>query len=545
MNLKSGLLVLFLAVPLSALLISCGQKNARVEVDWHPSSGQVSNKTATTVSHYAAARFADQVSFGATPQLVAEIEQKGFSKWIDDQFALPVSKIDPSPAKVYDDQDRVKAQEVGNYTSNQIYSAMLSSPDQLRHRVSLAMSQFVVVSRGKIQEYGTMLYANFLQEHALGNYGTFIRALSVNPPMGGYLDNISNRPTSSECLGCAPNENYARELMQLFTLGVVKLNLDGTTVRDAKNKPVETYSQEDVEQLAAALTGWTWATHSPKYDYGRFDGALVPETWEPLHDRREKKILGTTLPAGKEAAAELESISAILMAHQNIAPFVSLRLIQHLVTSNPTPAYIARIATVFRNNGQGVTGDMKAVVKAILLDVEARAGDQIGADTSRFGKMREPLLWYTGLLRGLGCSKPLRWRDGGVTMGTQQAFNPNSVFSFYAPTDRAPGSNLLSPEQKLLNTPEFSDRFGGFDVRFAPNTTASGCQVNPFGQAFNESPQALVNLINARYFRGAMPPTLRQNLIELAPTVWGEDSNGKALALLLYALATPYYGVIR
>lgn len=544
MKLNSCLYSFILIVPLT-LLVSCGQKPTGVESDPHPSSGQVSNKTATTVSHYAAARFADQVSFGATPELVAEIEQKGFSKWIDDQFALPVSKIDPSPAKVYDDQDKVKAQEVGNYTTEQVYIAMLSSPDQLRHRVSWAMSQFVVVSRGKIQDYAAMLYANFLQDHALGNYGTFIRALSINPPMGAYLDNVSNRPTSNECLGCAPNENYARELMQLFTLGVVKLNLDGTTVRDAKNKPVETYSQEDVEQLAAALTGWKMAD-SPKYDYSRFAGTLTPETWPPLHDRREKKILGKTLPAGKEAVEELESISAILMEHQNIAPFVSLRLIQHLVTSNPTPAYISRIATVFRNNGSGVTGDMKAVVKAILLDVEARAGDQIGADTTRFGKMREPLLWYTGLLRGLGCTKPLHWRDGGVSIsGSQQALNPNSVFSFYAPTDRAPGSNLLSPEQKLLNTPEFSDRFGGFDLKFAPNTAASGCQVNPFGLAYNESPQALVNLINERYFRGAMPPTLRQNLIDLAPTVWGEDSNGKALSLLLYALATPYYGVMK
>lgn len=547
MKFKSGLRALSLTLPLIGLLISCGEKSTNIEGDPHPSSGQVSNKTATTVSHYAAARFADQVSFGATPELVAEIEQKGFAKWIDDQFALPVSKIDPSPAKIINDQDVEAKKIVENYTRDQIYTAMISSPDQLRHRVSWALSQFVPVSLGKIQWYGTMLYGNFLQDHALGNYGSFIRALSINPPMGAYLDNISNRPTSSECLGCTPNENYARELMQLFTLGVVKLNLDGTTVRDSKNQPVETYSQQDVEQLAAALTGWRM-TDAPKYDYSGFAGTLTRETWPPAHDRREKKILGTTLPAGKEADVELESISAVLMAHQNIAPFVSLRLIQHLVTSNPTPAYIARIATVFRNNGSGVVGDMKAVVKAILLDSEARTGDQLSADTTRFGKMREPLLWYTGLLRGLNCTKPLLNGAGDVAVpGTQRALDPNSVFSFYAATDRAPGSNLLAPEQKLLNTPEFSQRFSSFswELHFSSASSVSTCQIDQFGQAFNVSPQALVNLINERYFRGAMPPTLRQNLIDLAPTVWGESANGKAVAVLGYALATPYYGVIK
>ena len=542
MKRKSKLLILILAIPLSCSLQSCGQKDVASE-DTHGSSGQVRNKPAATVSHYAAARFADQVSFGATPALVAEIEQKGFVQWIDDQFALPVSKIDASPAKVYDDQDRIKTNAVIIYTTDQLYIAMLASPDQLRHRVSWAMSQFVTISLGKVQQYGTMLYANFLQDHAFGNYGSFIRALSVNPPMGVYLDNIQNRPTSSECLGCAPNENYARELMQLFTLGVIKLNADGSTVRDAQNKPVETYTQEDVEQLAAALTGWSMAT-APKFDYGRFDGVLLREPWTAAHDRKAKKILGTTLPAGNEADVELDSVVTILMAHQNIAPFISLRLIQHLVTSDPTPAYIARISAVFRNNGKGVVGDMKAVVKAILLDAEARAGDQIGAGTTRFGKMREPILWYTAFLRGLGCTKPLHFREGGVFVPlSQRAFEPISVFSFYAPTDRAPGSNLLAPEQKLLNAPEFSSRIGGYDWTVPSN--AIDCPLDEIGRAYSESPQAILNLISERYFRGAMPPTLRQTLIELAPTIYGTDPNHKAKTLLTYALTTPYFGVIR
>jgi len=144
---------------------------------------------------------------------------------------------------------------------------------------------------------------------------------------------------------------------------------------------------------------------------------------------------------------------------------------------------------------------MKAVVKAILLDPEARKGDQIGADSTQFGKMREPVLWYTAYLRGLNCQKVLHWPNGDTTTPSQNVYSPNSVFSFYAPTDRAPGSNLLAPEQKLLNTSEFSSRFGGFDISSTLNTANSGCQLDTFGNAFANSPQTLVNLISEKYFQ--------------------------------------------
>jgi uncharacterized protein (DUF1800 family) len=528
-------------------LAGCSQQPDSGSQPLLASTGQVANKPSAAVSHYAATRFAEQATFGPTPELVAELEKKGFAQWIDEQFALPASKFDTAPIRVYNSEIPAEGRRAGDYFASQLYPVLIGSADQLRRRVSWSISQFVPTSSNKLTPYPALVYANFLQDQAFGNYGDFIRALTTNPPMGLYLDNLQNRPVSPQCIGCAPNENYARELMQLFTLGVVKLNMDGSTVRDAKGAPVETYTQEDVSQLARALTGWSMAEAPSRWDWSNRDGVLFPDPWDLAHDYGEKKVLGTTFPAGKGAADELETIVTMLMAHQNIAPFVSLRLIQHLVTSNPTPAYIGRIAAVFRDNGKGFAGDLKAVVKAILLDPEARKGDVIGADTATFGKLREPVLWYTSLLRGLGCTQALKW-DNSTDLATpyqQTPYNPSSVFSFYAPTDRAPGSNLLAPEQKLINADSLSMRMGGFNVGSSSAATAAGCKIDAFGQALAASPQLYVNLVNERFFRGAMAPTLRQNLIDLAPTVWGENFNMKAMNLLAYALSSPYYGVMR
>jgi uncharacterized protein (DUF1800 family) len=535
-----------LAVAALAVLSACSRSGGEQPAELHASLGQVKPAAAAPVSRYAAARFADQVSFGATPALVAEIESKGFAKWIDDQFAMPVSQIDTAPIAVYDSNIPALGEKAWRYAGSQHYAVMLSAPDQLRRRVSWSLSQFVTASAAKIEPYGGLAYANFLQRHAFSNYGDLIREVTINPSMAVYLDNLENRPTSTQCPWCAPNENYARELMQLFTLGVVKLAPDGTVLRDAASRPLETYTQKDVEELARALTGWRIEGNQDRTDYRRYDGVVVPDSWPPAHDRGAKTVLGKAFPAGAEAPQELNTIVALLMGHQNIAPFVSLRLIQHLVTSDPTPAYLARVAAVFRNNGQGVAGDMKAVIKALLLDPEARRGDQLGVDSPAFGKMREPVLWYTSVLRGLSCTGLLHWPNSQDFMspGSQNPFNASSVFSFYLPTDRAPGSNLLAPEQRLMNAQDFSFRMGN-SIGVAATRSDSGCVVSPFGQAFARSPQAFVDLVSERYFRGAMPATLRQNLIALAPEQGGNTPDEKAVALMLYALASPYYGVIK
>jgi uncharacterized protein (DUF1800 family) len=543
-----------LRVVLPALLAACGQHGG--------SSAPPAVTLASTsqgapavgqVTRFAAARFADQVSFGATPELVAAIEQQGFEPWIDAQFALPVVHLNAEPNRRYGISEAENRRAI-IYSDSQIVGAMLHYPDQLRQRVSWALAQYIPVNADRVLQFGTMVYANFLQDHAFGNYATLLRDLGTNPPMGVFLDNLSNRPKSDECPWCAPNENYSRELLQLFTLGVVKLNPDGSTQRDAAGRPLETYDQADVEALTRAMTGWQVAVQSPQYDYSSLEGVLVPDSWNGAHDRGEKRLLGATLPAGNDAPAELDAVVQVLMQHQNIAPFVALRLIQHLVTSNPTPAYVARVGAVFRNNGSGVAGDMKAVVKAILLDTEARRGDVQGADTLTFGKMREPILWYTGLLRGLGCSMPIKTAPDPAT-GTsmyalpdiQHPYAPPSVFSFYLPTDRAPGSNLLAPEQRLLTSGELALRLAGYYASRRESAFAdAGCKLDAFGQALSDSPRNFIDLVSARYFGGAIPYTLRQNLIDMAAVLPPDGTpSGNALLLLSFALSTPYYAAMQ
>lgn len=529
-----------------AAVAGCNPQQTTAQPAFHAAQGQVAPARGAAVSRYAAARFADQATFGATPALVAEIERLGLEKWIDAQFALPVSTIDASPIARYDSQIPEQSQKAWDYANRRLWEPMLSAPDQLRRRVSWALSQYVTTSMNKIEPYGSLAYANFLQRQAFGNYRELIRAVTTNPSMGIYLDNLQNRPTSTECPWCAPNENYARELMQLFTLGVARMNPDGTLQRDSTGRPIETYSQKDVEELARVLTGWMIDGNFDRTDFRRYDGELKPDPWSAAHDRASKVVLGKTFAAGVGAAQELDAAAALLMDHPNIAPFVSLRLIQHLVTSDPTPAYLGRVAAVFRNNGQGVAGDMKAVIKAILLDPEARRGDQMGIDSAAFGKMREPVLWYTGLLRGLSCKVVLNWPGGEymMTPNIQRPFDPSSVFSYYMPTDRAPGSNLLAPEQRLLTAEELAFRLNGAFPE-AIRSAAGNCDATPFGRALNTSPQAFADLVSERFFRGAMPAVLRQNLVDLAPDAHGNSPDDKAVSLLLFALATPYYGVIR
>ncbi|MBK9236497.1 MAG: DUF1800 family protein [Rhodoferax sp.] len=399
------------------------------------------------MSAYAAARAADQVSFGATPALVAQMQQMGLEAWIDQQLALPPSIIS-APRYVIDyvRNDPQAESKARRFAPDSFYTLAMIGPDQLRLRVNWAMQQFVPAAS---DAYPIVEYFNMFQRNALGNYGTFLRELSVDPAMGAFLSNNQNRPRSTQCPDCAPNENWARELMQLFSIGVVQLNTDGTIKRDAKDKPMETYTQKDVEELARAFTGWRLAQTTPPPPDTNWQNApnpMEPDPWEFARDSGAKTVLGTRFAAGQSARQDLETAISMLMAHPNIAPFVSLRLIQHLVTSNPSPQYLGRVASVFRNNGQGVVGDMKATVKAVLLDPEARRGDVPGTDRAGFGKLREPVLFITAAMRGLGCRTALKWNDGNSfgTRGQSPLQPPKRVQLLLADRPR-PWQQLTGP----------------------------------------------------------------------------------------------------
>jgi uncharacterized protein (DUF1800 family) len=522
------------------------------------STGQVAPAgAAAKVSYYAASRFAEQATFGPTPAVIADIQAKGFSAWIDGQLKLAPSVIDLKPYLSYPDP---APDSEGQRYQAEFPRLATSAPDQLRVRVTWSLSQFIVVSSRKVDRIGMLYWMNLLQGKGLGGYGDLLYAVSRSPEMGVFLDNSQNRPKSAECPHCAPNENYARELMQLFSLGVFKLNADGTPVKDAQGRLVETYTQRDVEQLAAILTGWQFEPeppNRPNRNWANYGKPMVPSTWPPERDSGAKLLLGKNFPAGQSQDKDLRDAIALLMAHPNIAPFVATRMIQHLVKSNPTPAYVGRIAAKFNNNGAGVAGDMKAVVKAILLDPEARAGDSPATARTDDGKLREPFLRQAALWRGLECTRFPDNNDGWINPSpNQQPFDAESVFSFYAPTDRAPGSNLLAPEQKLLNAQELQARLGQasnfrWDQRNQrhglDNFNRAGCKVQPLIDAYAKSPRDFSDFLSQRYFRGAMPPTLRTNLEQLIrqPQWDVNDASEGALIMLDFALSTPYFGVIK
>jgi uncharacterized protein (DUF1800 family) len=379
-----------------------------------------------------------------------------------------------------------------------------------------------------------------LQTHAFGQYGDLLKAVSRNPAMGFYLDNNQNTRYSL-------NENYGRELMQLFSVGLMQLNMDGTPKRDAQGKVLETYSQKDVIEATRALTGWANAdpeqmrASSNGFNYGK----PMVAYWADAHDTGPKTVLGKSIPGGQNATRDLDSLVDILVNHPNTAPFVSLRLIQGLTTSDPSPAYLERVATVFAKT----RGNLSQVIQAILMDAEARVGDDPLKTNKAFGRIKEPHLLHTSMVRGMGCRLAIKqtWDPTQVMMAySQQPFNAYSVFNFYPPNHRAPGSKLLAPEQKMLNSTEFSRRMGDYHNALSNNNllTDAGCDTAVFETAARKSNEHLVALLGERFFRGAIPAAVAQGLVEAHKDFW-HDNNMMRLtgAMLEMAMLTPAFGV--
>jgi hypothetical protein len=273
--------------------------------------------------------------------------------------------------------------------------------------------------------------------------------------------------------------------------------------------------------------------------------------WPGGHDSDAKTVLGVPIPAGQSAEQDARSVVDILLKHPNTGPFVVYRLIQSLVTSDPTPAYVARMAAVFENNGKGVRGDLGAVVKAILLDPEARRADDPAFRELQVGRIKEPLLQGISVMRALECKRPLTMPWGKYQVyGTsnQKALQAPSVFSFFSPMHRAPGSNTLVPEQKLLDSKEFRDRLGGLSSVYGSDGAAfvtAGCDFASFVSALEKSPQAFTDLISQRLFRGSLAPPLRQATQILLNETANESTGQRAALVMTFLLTTPAFGVIK
>ena len=408
-----------------------------------------------------AARLLDQATFGVRASDVAYVQSNGIAAYLAAEFTVPMSQYTgytytPHTAPLdchthaATPTDASSIWQRDQYTNFQVqrdfFAHALHNPDQLRQRVAFALSHIFVVSGIDINEaYGMAGYQNILLRDAFGNFRTLLQDVTLSPAMGEMLS-MANNAKSSAAHGTAPNENYAREIMQLFSIGLFKLNPDGTQTTNAAGAPIPTYDESTIEALSAALTGWTFAplpgAASQWMNPINYSAPMVPfASW---HEPGSKVLLnGLTVPAGQTPAQDLTMALDNIFNHPNVGPFIGKQLIQHLVTSNPSPAYVARISAVFANNGAGVRGDLGAVVKAILTDVEARGDAPVATD---FGHLRDPVLFVTGVLRSLGGYSdgvyPLR---AALTMG-EYLWHPLTVFDFYPPSFQIPGTPLLGPQ---------------------------------------------------------------------------------------------------
>ncbi len=482
-------------------------------------------------------RLLEQASFGPTPALIARVKSMGINAWLDEQFKLRPSLYPTLPP--YDSDSTVGCPTGSpancyrdNYTmfplQKQFFLNALFAEDQLRQKVAFALGQIWVVSGVMITQPSSMSpFLNILQRNAFGNFRQLMYDVTLNPAMGVYLDMVNNDRRSG---GATPNENYARELLQLFTIGLYMLNQDGTPQLDAQNDPIPTYGQDEVIAFARVFTGWTFppkpgvppVSHNPEY-------YLAPMVaWQPNHDINPKTLLnGLTLPANLTAKKDLGYALDNIFNHQNVAPFICKQLIQHLVTSNPTPAYVGRVSAVFNNNGGGVRGDLQAVVRAILLDAEARGDVKNPVTEPDYGHLREPVLYVTNVLRAFNASSDgTNVSNQGQNMGQNLFYSP-SVFNYYRPNYQVPGTGKLGPEFSIqtTNTAIAHANFVNTIVFSQINSADTGgtptkIDLAPW-QALAQSDttcNALVNELDRLLLHGTMSTEMRTRILQTITT---------------------------
>jgi uncharacterized protein (DUF1800 family) len=468
----------------------------------------------------ASARLLEQASFGPTPASIARVKQLGAAGWIDEQLAMPETPI-PVPGS-----DNRAAQ-------SQYLNRLSAAPDQLRQRVAYALSQVIVVSINK-NNYPEQIvpYLQALSRNAFGNYRTLLGEISTSPQMGKYLDIAnSNKPTT----GGGANENYSRELLQLFTIGLLRLNPDGTPTLNVSGQTIPTYTQAEVQQLALAFTGWTYAG-SGNNNWENFSGPMVPR--DVNHDMRAKGFLGCNLPANQTTQQDMTAALDCVFAHPNVGPFLSLRLIRSLVKSNPSPAYVQRVASVFNNNGAGVRGDLKATVRAILMDSEARNDSA----TATSGRLKDPFFHVLSIARALGGSiSATNQAAWSFSRTGQTPLAPPSVFGFYSPLFHTPQSSLYGPEFQIYTPTEATLR-GNFiwELLTNPGVDFPGVSITRFVNLGGDIP-ALINACDQTFLYGRMSPAMRQSLATAIAAQ--QDNNNRALTALYLTLLSGQHAV--
>jgi len=495
----------------------------------------------TVVSAAAAVRFLEQSSFGPSAEQVNQLQQVGFDALLQSQFAAPASVY---PAPLATDMGLGKVQQ-------QFFFNAVNNPDQLRQRTAFALNEIWVIGENKVSDpTGYTNYIQALTNDGLGNYYSVMKDVTLTAAMGHWLDMVNNDKPGT---GQHANENYARELMQLFTLGLNQLNPDGTPVPDSTGSPIPTYTQDDVMELGRALTGWTYPTqpgqtlqkHNPEY-YG---GPMA--AFESNHDAGTKTLLGQSVAAGQTAEQELDSVLTIIFNHPNMPPFIGKQLIEKLVTSNPSPAYVQRVAQAFASGkfssyGSGKRGDMQATVAAILLDAEARRGDSATTTVPNDGKLREPVIMMVSIARAFhATSDGSGFESRGASM-SEDIFNSGSVFNFFPPDNLIPQTTLNGPEFAIFNTNTSLARvnfinsavYGGFNagakLDFSPLINAG-------------TPDQMVAWLNNLLLHGTMSDPMKQSILTAivaittaTPPSTSDLTNQAKAAIYLVASSSQY-----
>lgn len=508
-------------------------------------------KGGNKVTEGAARRFLLQAGFGPDADSVAHVQKMGFDAYINEQFTLPVSPY----------QDVATISTSNGPVQSRFFANAVHGRDQLRQRVALALHEIFVVSGVEESAPWQMVpYLRVLQNGAFGNFRQLMYDVTVNVAMGEYLD-MRNNSKANPTTGTLANENYARELLQLFTIGLVQLNADGSVKKDANGNPLQTYDQTIVQEFAKVYTGWTYPTKPgatpAKFNPAYYEGPMVP--YESNHDTTQKTLLnGAIIASGGTATGDLNAALDNIFNHANVGPFIGKQLIQHLVTSNPSPAYVSRITAVFNNNGAGVRGDLKAVVKAILLDSEARAGDSgPGSGTpsaSANGHLMEPALAIPAMLRGLGMQvNDTNSLNSYSSRLGQSIFSPPTVFSYFAPGYQVPPSltsgaawngpefQNVSPDGAVnwyntINSMVYGTTFGGMTV-----------DLTPFINLGND-PAGLIGLVNKTFYNGWMTSQMQTEITAALNAITGTTASSqkaRAQAALYLALSSAQYRVAR
>jgi len=489
-----------------------------------------------------ASRFLARATFGATPEAVETFTTLGDERWLEQQLALPATEIVPALSgqgcflELGDGNCPDWLEELRrlhNLRTELWWQRALYAPDQLRQRVAFALTEiFVVSERGDFMFAYPLLLADYHDMLARGAFGTYrelLKEVTLHPAMGIYLSMCKNQKPD-EVTGSRPDENFAREVMQLFSIGLELLNPDGSAILDEFGRPVPTYDQDVVVGMARALTGWNFRGTPPASTPKQWDeslGLLGRMEPDPTRHDTDPKLLvgGYEAPGGLSPEEDLALVLDLLAGHPNVGPFLGRRLIQRLVTSNPSPEYIARISAVFEDDGEGVRGNLGAVVTAILTDDEARSGGEQAPEI--FGKVREPILRLTALFRAFEARAQdgrvqLHWATGALNQGHLQS---PSVFNFFLP-DFAPigpvgDAGLVAPELQIT-THTFINRVGNFLAWMVfdhyEGSDCEGCEAPLLDYAeaaeLAAHPAHLVDYLDAMLLGGTLSEGSREVVLE-------------------------------